>query len=1068
MSRDALVVGINVYARLPNLKTPSEDTNAIARLLIEYGDFEVTPLPTVKNKDEDTPWIAQVGRTTHVTCSQLEDALIQLFLPTGRNVPDTALFFFSGHGLRREKGIQEGYLATSDVHPQAGHWGVSLQWLRRLLEESPVRQQIIWLDCCYSGELLNIEEADPGNRGFVRDRCFIAASREYEQAYEEKDGSHGILSKALLKGLDPGEQADGIVNNLTLTASINRTLKGSIQRALFTNFGGQILLTKSRTEREAHPTVISGICPYKGLAYFDYRGDDPKYFFGRTALTDQLIEKVRTSNFVAVLGASGSGKSSVVRAGLLYQLSQGQRLSGSEHWPIRIFRPGEHPFYNLASAFVDSGLSDVDRAIQLTTIAETIRTHGASELHNLVVENAAEQRLMLVADQFEEVFTLCQDETERQQFFECLLGILDFAAKTLCLIIVMRADFFSKCAEKEYAGLAQKIQENLTTIIPMTSEELEQAIREPAKQVGLEIEEELVQQMIDDVQNAPGHLPLLQYALTELWQQRDTECLKLASYIRIGGVKGTLTNHADEAYTFLSEEEQQVARRIFLDLTQLGEGTEDTRRQVNIQNLVTLQYTRVLVNQVIRKLADAKLVVTDEVIKKGEESGRVAVVDVAHEALIRYWPRLRKWIDENRNEIRFQRRLEDAARYWDNIRKPAGLLWRSPDLDLLRTFHQEHAHEMTPLQIEFFQKSVAAQEQEEVEKETIRQHEKEQRNRVLRTQSLFLTNLARQENQKHNYVKAIRLALVALPRTLKDPDRPYLTEAEIQLYKGIQALEQEVMPVCEYPVLDPAFNPEETLVVASWDNTAQVWEVATGREVARLTGHTDWITDAKFSFDGTQVVTASWDDTVRIWDARNGKIITVLVGHEDEVTHAVFSPDGTRVVTASKDNTARIWDVVTGQELAVLTGHTDWVAHVAFSFDNTRVVTSSWDDTARVWDANSGREIIMLSGHKSVVIYAAFSPDSMRVVTASWDNTARVWDLDSGREVIVLTGHAQRVTQVAFSSDNKYVFTASEDDTARIWRVFRNTQELINYANEIVPRRLTSEEKKQYFLDVEE
>lgn len=616
MSRDALVVGINVYDQLPNLKSPSEDAEAIAQLLERYGDFRVRRLPAVKDTANN---VVRVGQTTLVTLEQLEDALIQLFNPEGRSVSDTALLFFSGHGLRKKDsltGEQEGFLAVSGTNQQAGNWGLSLQRLRRLFEDSPVRQQIIWLDCCYSGELLDVDEANPGQKGKARDRCFIAASREYEVAYEEIAGNHGVLTGALVQGLDPTQHPRAEVSNYALIDSINRLLKGAIQCPVYANFGGEIILTRSRAGAEVSTPVVSGVCPYKGLAYFDYMGDDPKYFFGRTALTDQLIEKVRTGNFLAVLGASGSGKSSVVRAGLLYQLQQGQRLSGSEQWPLRIFRPGEQPFYNLATAFVDPKLPDVERAIQLTKIADALRKNGTDELRKLVAELASDRCVVLVVVQFEEAFTLCQNEAERQQFFECLLGVVDQAEMFLCLILVMRADFFSKCAEQEYAGLAGKMQENIVIVIPMTKEELEQAITEPAKQVGLEIERELVGQMIDEVRDAPGSLPLLQYTLTELWRQRTTERLILADYIRLGGVKGTLANHADEIYNSLSKKEQQVAKRIFLELTQLGEGTEDTRRQVRIQNLVTAQHSEAMVNQIIRKLADAKLVVTDEIIHR--------------------------------------------------------------------------------------------------------------------------------------------------------------------------------------------------------------------------------------------------------------------------------------------------------------------------------------------------------------------------------------------------------------------------------------------------------------------
>ncbi|WP_026735835.1 nSTAND1 domain-containing NTPase [Fischerella sp. PCC 9605] len=674
MIRDALVVGINTYnyERLPNLTTPAQDAEAIAQLLSDYGGFKVRRLPAVK-KDNSI----RVGQKTKVTLTQLEEALVQLFKPEGDNVPDTALFYFSGHGLRKNRGIQEGYLATSDVNPDLGFYGLSLQWLRRLLQECSIRQQIIWLDCCYSGELLNFTEANPGDRGKGRDRCFIAASREFEVAYQDVSSDYSVFTKALLQGLDPKRQPQGLVTNYTLIDFLKQDLKSVTQSFVFTNFGGEIILTGKAAE-SVNP-ALGGICPYKGLAYFDCNEEDPKYFYGREILTDQLLEKVRSGNLLAVLGASGSGKSSVMRAGLLHQLKLGQRLSGSDAWHTYIFRPGEHPLQRLAETFVESDLPTVDRATQLAKAEELIKV-GAVGLGHLVSAVQA-PRVVLVVDQFEEVFTLCQDSTERQQFFECLLGAVNRPDNKLCLVIVMRADFFGKCAEQEYAGLASFIQEHLVTVTPMTQQELEAAITEPAKKVGLEVERELVTQMIADVKESPGSLPLLQYTLTELWQQRTVERLTVSAYIRLGGVKGTLQKRADEVYQSLSPEEQQTAKRIFLELTHLGEGAEDTRRQVLKQELVTAKQSEELVDRVIQKLADAKLIVTSILNEKGSKSGRVAVVDVAHEALIRHWSLLRKWLDENQDKLRQKRKIEAEAEVWRDRGKPKDypyLLQRKP------------------------------------------------------------------------------------------------------------------------------------------------------------------------------------------------------------------------------------------------------------------------------------------------------------------------------------------------------------------------------------------------------
>jgi uncharacterized protein YjbI with pentapeptide repeats len=694
MSRDALVVGINTYSyeRLSNLTAPAQDAEAIATLLEEYGEFNVRRLPGVKDKQNNT---IRVGQKTQISLTQLEEAIVQLFKPEGKNIPDTALLYFSGHGLRKNKGIQEGFLATSDVNPDLGNWGIRLKWLRELLQESPIRQQIIWLDCCYSGELLNFAEADPGDRGKGRNRCFIAASREFEVAYEGIGSNHSVLTGALLQALDPKRNSGTWVTNYTLIDVLNQRLQAFPQRPLFANSGSAINLTRTweAPTLESSHSVVTSICPYRGLQYFDCTPEDAQYFYGRQALTDQLIEQVRAGNFLAVLGASGSGKSSVVRAGLLYQLTLGRRLSGSDTWRIRIFQPGDHPLKSLARAFLDSGLSDIERASQLAK-AEELIAKKAEGLRYLI-DTADTKRVLLVVDQFEEAFTLCKDITERQQFFECLLGALEKTGDKLCLVLTMRADFFGKCAEQEYNGLAQQIQQNLVTVTPMNSEELRQAIVEPAKQVSLQVEPELVNQIIADVEGSPGSLPLLQYTLTEICQQREDERLTLSTYTRLGGVKGTLQKRANQVYESLSTEEKLAAKQIFLELTQLGEGTEDTRRRVFQRDLVTSQQSAALVEQVIQKLADAKLVVTSTLIEKGANSGKVAVVDVAHEALIRHWSLLRKWLDENRDKLRQKRKIETAAVEWRERGKGKDYLLQGKPLKEARAFQQEQVGNLT-------------------------------------------------------------------------------------------------------------------------------------------------------------------------------------------------------------------------------------------------------------------------------------------------------------------------------------------------------------------------------------
>lgn len=701
MSRDALIVGINLYQhpQLQNLNAPAADAEAIAQRLQQDGDFrKLVRLPEAiaETNGVKTPVMAAA---VPVPLSQLERELEKLFLPGSSQAPQTALFYFSGHGLPDNKGYDQGYLAASDTDPTKPRSGLSLHWLRWLLSESTVPQQIVWLDCCHSGSLIvNVGAANPGNSA-SQNRCFIASSRDFESSWEDLNSPYSVLTKALLEGLDPTRLPGRWIDSFALVDYLNQALKGELQTPVCTNFGEAINLTRRWQEAATEATADAadaGICPYKGLEFFDCNEEDPKYFFGRDALVSQLLDRVRTETFLALVGASGNGKSSVLRAGLLHQLKLGRRIAGSDGWRIYLTRPDRQPMQNLALAFVKEGLSDLERAEALGR-AQALLNEGAAGLQRLVQASSAE-RVILVIDQFEEAFTRCTDRAERECFFACLMGALAASNNKLCLIIAMRADFIGKCLERDYSGLAQRIQQQLIAVLPLDEAGLKAAICQPAQQVGLTVEPALVTTMLNDLAGAPGSLPLLQYSLKALWQQRQNNCLTLDAYQTLGGIHGTLDRRATEIYHSFDTAEQQTVQHIFQQLTQLGEGTEDTRRRVFQTDLVAApKHPAERVQQVINRLAspENRLLVTSEVQGKGQQSHR-AIVDVAHEALIRHWTLLRQWIEQNRDRLRQQRKIEASALAWREQGQNPGYLLQGLPLTEALYFDQKQ-REIFPL-----------------------------------------------------------------------------------------------------------------------------------------------------------------------------------------------------------------------------------------------------------------------------------------------------------------------------------------------------------------------------------
>ena len=481
MSRDALIVGINRYQALPALKAPARDAEAIANSLQTHGEFRVQRMPEVIQAGKPA-----IGHRTAVTSQALEAALIRLFKPKGKNIPQTAVFYFSGHGIQREAGIREGYLAASDTDPSKGNFGVSLFWLRRLLQESPIRQRIVWLDCCHSGELLNFLEADPGARDGT-DRLFMAASREYESAYESLDSPQSVFTKALVSGLNPYKVEGGMVNNHAIMDWVSQQLKGEIQQPLFESSGSEIILTRATGSFNFIPTKPTSIldklrqlsfafCPYQGLSPFDERHAD--YFFGREDLTQQLVDAVQTAPFCAVVGASSSGKTSLLRAGMIHQLRQGKVIPGSDRWQIKYLTPTDHPLKSLAASFIDPNAEGLQRAEELRR-AENFLQDGGRGLTQLVQASlgqtqttAAEAsntkpRLVLVIDQVEALFTHCPDpqaNADRRQFINCITGALQDPSLQLSIVMALRADCLDQLSA--YPKLAEHVQRNTVLVTP--------------------------------------------------------------------------------------------------------------------------------------------------------------------------------------------------------------------------------------------------------------------------------------------------------------------------------------------------------------------------------------------------------------------------------------------------------------------------------------------------------------------------------------------------------------------------------------------------------------------------
>lgn len=461
--------------------------------------------------------------------------------------------------------------------------------------------------------------------------------------------------------------------------------------------------------------VYEEVCPYRGLQVFEE--EHAPFFFGRQATTEWLVNDLRNSRFLAVVGPSGSGKSSLVRAGLVPALRRGN-VPGSEAWPLYVFRPGTRPLESLAVALVRMSASPGDlRAV--SQLMDALSTSGR-QLHlaaRLALDETLEDsRLVLIVDQFEEIFTLCHEEAQRRVFIENLLYASAIEGGQTLVVLTLRADFYGKCAA--YPDLAARFTDHQMLVSPMTEEELREAIVRPAQMVGLEFERGLPEALLHDVQAEPGALPLLQHTLLELWERREVPWLTFGAYQEIGGIRGAIAHRADSIYAEFDEAERTIAKRIMLRLTQPGEGTEDTRRRVSKVELLPTDEQSQLTEDVIQVLSNARLLTTTRDMATGTEQ-----VDVAHEALVRGWPRLQEWIEEDRAGWRTLRQLTTAAREWADHGRDESYLYRGLRLSEAEAWAEEHRDELNQLEAEFFEKSASLRDQEKAEQEHQRELE---------------------------------------------------------------------------------------------------------------------------------------------------------------------------------------------------------------------------------------------------------------------------------------------------------------------------------------------------------
>jgi WD40 repeat protein/class 3 adenylate cyclase len=732
--------------------------------------------------------------------------------------------------------------------------------------------------------------------------------------------------------------------------------------------------------------------PYKGLEAF--QPQDAEFFFGREELIADLAGRLAGSAFLAVIGPSGSGKSSVVRAGLVPAIWGGAHgLAQSRDWKVVIMTPGAHPLEELAVRLA------TERGLSPGSVLEDLRRDPHNlclAVRQLLLDQSGDAKVVLVVDQAEEVFTLCRDEEERRLFVEVLAHAAQENAQTL-VVLALRADFYGHCAS--YPALAALVQDHQSLVGPMREAEIRRAIERPAAKAGLQLEPGLVTRILDDVGSEPGSLPLLSHALLETWSRRDDHTMTLAAYDDSGGVRGAIARTADAVYGQLDAEQQEVARRIFLRLTEPGQGTEDTRRRASLGELLPGGDEQAAVEEVLDILARARLVTVG-----------LDAVEVAHEALIREWPLLRRWLEEDRAGLLIHRRLTDDSREWLRFDRDPGLLYRGARLSAAQEWSEANEARLSDEEREFLDTCRAALEREA--------EARRRRQRLLKGVAATLAILLgvaaaaaivaanqRGRAQREERSATARALVQAAGSQLRD-------RLDVALLLGLEAERRHA-------------TPEGRSVLLSAEQRA-------GRILQFLRGHVGPVNDVAFSRDGKLLASIGEDGGIRLWDTSTRRPVgePLLPAQAAPSGNAIAFGAGRTLASAGSDGFVRLWDVAGRHQEARLKAPS--VSDIAFSPDG-RLLAAATGDAAVVWNVASRRPNgSPFSGGGRTAIHVAFSPDGRLLAVAGIDAVS-VWNVRTRAETR-LPGRAG-IDAIAFDPDGRLLAVARANGPVELWDV---------------------------------
>ncbi|MDX1417426.1 MAG: protein kinase, partial [Candidatus Promineifilaceae bacterium] len=836
----------------------------------------------------------------------------------------------------------------------------------------------------------------------------------------------------------------------------------------------------------AVPAGVEISNPYKGLRAF--QENDAADFFGRESLVQQLVAHLAHSRFLAVVGPSGSGKSSLVKAGLIPALRE-EAIPGSDKWFVAEMVPGTHPLEELELALLPIAVDPPPSLVEPLGKDE----RGILRTIRRILPDEEDAQLLLVIDQFEELFTMVDDEERRRHFLESLVTAISSPRTPLHVVVTLRADFYDRPLQMQ--TMAELFKQHTEIVLPLTREELTWAIREPAQQMGVGMERDVVTAMVADVAEQPGALPLLQYALTELFDERQDNMMTLAAYEELGGVAGALAQRAEELYTGLDEAGQEQTRQLFLRLITLGAGVEDTRRRVPLSELEALQTSEVLetsevsdVAEVLNQFGFFRLLTFDH-----DPVTREPTVEVAHEALLREWPRLRRWLEQSRDDVRLQRTLAAAAAEWARAGQDPGFLLRGSRLDLYESWAEDMDLALTGDEEAYLEASIHARQERGAAEEARRQQELETAQRLaatekaraeeqeqaagrLRQRAMFLTGalviaallaIAAVFFANQSRVSADKAAAEANQRAtaqvIAEQQRAAAEEqsgiamaeanARATAQANAEASESEAIAQRATAVAEAEFRATaEAQAVAERNTAEEQSRLATSRELAAAALNNIDVDPELSILLALQALES--DHTFEAESALHTAIQNSAVrqtfyhGPDIGASFVTVNPNGEQFFVSGA-NGGTMWDLSSGEvQYTVEVAEGDWINDADFTSDGSMLILpgETWDgDTLlpsplSIIDAVTGQELASFEANEGLVQGVGASPDGKLIVSVGDDEFARIWDLEATltegtgqlvHELCCLEGGAR----ARFSPDSSLVAAVDNRIDVKVWDI---------------------------------